>query len=124
MLPALLLALLVTQAASFVCNAQCVQRQLPGGSARGNSTMAHCHSMATTQPAATVQTAAACTHTRCAIDLLANGQGKSEVQARPFAVNAGPHQLLFVLNIASFTPAYPSPRSSIVSPPLITALRV
>jgi hypothetical protein len=124
MLPALLLALIVTQAASFVCNAQCVQRQLPGGSARGGSMMAHCHSMAATQPASTVQTAAACTHTLCAIDLLANGQGKSKVQPRPFALNAGPHRLLFSLNIASVPPAYPSPRSSIGSAPPITALRV
>jgi hypothetical protein len=123
MLPALLLALLMTQAASSVCTAQCVQNQLPVGSTGVGPAMAHCHSMRPEANGATVQTAAVCTHSVCAIDLLANPRESAPVQARSLAVNASSRGLPFGLNIPSF-PAYPSPRSSAGSSPLITALRV
>jgi len=126
MLPALLLALLMTQAASSVCTAQCVQRQLPVDSTGVGPAMTHCHSMLMVRPEAnsdTIQTAP-CTHSICAIDLLANPRERASVQARPLAVNAGSHSPLFGLNIASFTPVYPSIRSSISPSPLIAALRI
>jgi hypothetical protein len=127
MLPALLLALLMTQAASSVCTAQCVQHQLPVDSAAIAPPMTHCHSMLMARPeanGATVQTAAPCTHSICAIDLLANPRGRAPVQPRPLALNASLSAPLFDLDMASFIPAHPSPRSSIGSFPLITALRI
>lgn len=126
MLPVLLLALLMTQAASSVCTAQCVQRQLPVDSTGVAPSMTHCHSMLMARPeanGATVQTVA-CTHSVCAIDLLANPRERASVQARPLAVSADSRSPLFGLNMASFIPAYPSPRSSIGPSPLITALRI
>ena len=125
MLPALLLALLMTQGASSVCTAQCVQHQLPVDSTAVAPSMTHCHSMPMARPeanGATVQTAAPCTHSICAIDLLANPRGRAPV--RPLALNAGSSAPHFGLNIASFAPAYPLFRSSIGSLPLITALRI
>jgi hypothetical protein len=126
MLPVLLLALLMTQAASSVCTAQCVQRQLPVDSTGVAPSMTHCHSMLMARPeanGATVQTVA-CTHSVCAIDLLANPRGRAPVQPRPLALNASLSAPLFDLDMASFIPAHPSPRSSIGSFPLITALRI
>jgi hypothetical protein len=126
-LPTLLLALLMTQAASSVCTAQCVQHQPPVDSTGVGSAVTHCHSMLMARSeanGATIQTAAPCTHSVCAIDLLANTRERTPVQPRPLAVNAGPHSPHFGLNIASFTPAYSSPRSSISPSPLITALRI
>ena len=126
-LPALLLALLMTQAASSVCTAQCVQHQLPAGSNGVVPAMTHCYSMRMDRPeanGATIQTAAPCTHSVCAIDLLANPRGRAPVQPRPLDLNASLGAPHFGLNIASFAPAYPLFRSSIGSLPLITALRV
>jgi hypothetical protein len=126
MLPALLLALVMTQAASSVCTAQCVQHQLPVDSTVAPS-MTHCHSMPMARPeanGATVQTASLCTHSICAIDLLANPRERAPVQTRLLAINAGSSASLFGLNLASFIPAYPSPRSIMGSSPLITALRI
>jgi len=126
MLPALLLALLMTQGASSVCVAQCVQHQLPVDSTGVGPSMTHCHSMPMVRPEAnsdTLQTAP-CTHSICAIDLLANPRERTPVQPRPLVLNASLSAPHFGLNIASFTPAYPSFRSSISPSPLITALRI
>jgi hypothetical protein len=121
-LPVLLLVLLVTQAASSVCGAQCVQHQLPNPTAGSAHVMAHCHSMLHPDTAA-IQTCPAGAHSLCAIDLLVNKQEKA---AGPLVIHAGgrPDILLPGLNPASFPPVVPSPRSSPGSSPLITALRV
>jgi hypothetical protein len=127
MLPALLFALLITQGASSVCIAQCVQHQLPVDSTGVGPAMTHCHSMLMARPesnSATLQTAASCTHSICAIDLLASPRGRAPVQPRPLAMNASLRAPHFGPNLASFTPVYPALRSSIGSSPLITALRV
>jgi hypothetical protein len=115
----LLLALLVTQTASFVCSAQCVQHQLGTHGA-----MAHCHSML--QPdlnAAAVQTCPAGASSFCVADLLAKRQEKT---APPPVIHAEwrPGTLVLGLYIAKFPPAYPPLRSGIGDPPLITPLRV
>src|ERR1700689_4314829 len=74
-LPVLLLVLLLTQAASTVCGAQCVQHELPNPSSHA---MAHCHSMQ--QPESNGPALKTCqtgTHAICVIDLQANSQGKT-----------------------------------------------
>jgi hypothetical protein len=120
----LLLALLVTQAASSVCSTQCLQRQMGTPSAGHDPVMTNCHSMV--QPTATGAAADSCppqTSSVCVIDLLANKQGKT---AAPPSIQADwhPDTLLSGLNIASPAPADPGLRSSIGHPPLITPLRV
>jgi hypothetical protein len=120
-LPVLLLLLLMTQAASMVCGAQCVQHQIPHPSAHA---MAHCHSMLQPEAnGAVLQTCPASTHAFCAIDLLANSQGKT---ASPLLLQAdGRPEVLFPgLDISQFTSASHLLRSSTGSSPLITALRV
>jgi hypothetical protein len=116
----LLLVLLVTQAASSVCSAQCMQHQLAGH----DSAMADCHSMV--QPAATGTAVQSCppqTYSVCVIDLLVNRQGKT---AAPLSVQADwhPDTLLPGLTIALSASVDPGLRSSVGHPPLITPLRV
>jgi len=118
-LPVLLLVLLMTQAASTVCGAQCVQHQLPNPSAH---VMAHCHSML--QPefnGPVLQTCQTGTHAICAVDLLANTQGKTASPLVPHA-NVGSGALL--PNLPQFVSSSHLFRSSTGSSPLITALRV
>jgi hypothetical protein len=118
----LVLALLVTQTGSFVCNALCVQHQLGGRTAGHNAAMTHCHSMPqSAAPGASVQTCPA--HSLCVVDILANSQGKTVdpllIQAHP-----GPDGLLPGFVIPAVILFYAVPRSSVSDPPLITPLRV
>jgi hypothetical protein len=113
-LSALLFVLLITQAASSICGAQCVQHNLPGASAHG------CHDMQKPH-GAVVQTCPSAAHSFCAIDLLASSQNKSLVLERSLVAQTNQ---LSALSIATFTPAYPPLRSSPGSAPRITALRV
>jgi hypothetical protein len=115
----LVLALLLTQAASTMCTAQCVQRQLPQIST-------HCHSMLHACPhatSATVETGA-CNSSLCGMDLLAGNQDRSLAQQRPLAVYSDSYDPLPGLDITSLPQASASPRSSFGGPPMITALRV
>jgi hypothetical protein len=119
---ALLLVLLVTQAASSVCSTQCMQHQLGTPSANHNQAMADCHSMA--QPLGpALQSCPTKTYSVCVIDLLANRQGKT---VAPPSVQADrqPDTLLPTQNLVASTPADPGLRSSVGHPPLITPLRV
>ena len=115
----LVVALLLTQAASTVCTAQCVQRLLPESSP-------HCHSMLHVCPhpnRAPVVSAGACGSSSCGMDLLAGNQDRSRAQHRPPALNT----ISNVLSIRSgdaFPQASASLRSSVGGPPVITALRV
>ncbi len=119
-MPVLLLVLLMTQAASTVCGAQCVQHQLPNPSA---PVMAHCHSML--QPESNgleLQTCQTGTHAICAVDLPANTQVKTATLLVLFAdVRSG--ALLPNQNVPQFASSSEL-RSSTGSSPLITALRV
>jgi len=120
-LPVLLLVLLMTQAASTVCGAQCVQHQFPNPSAH---VMAHCHSMQ--QPESNgpnLETCPTGTHAICAVDLLANTQGKTASLLVPLAdIRSG--ALLPSRNVPQFVSASHHLRSSTNSSPLITPLRV
>lgn len=120
-LPALVLALLMTQAASTVCGAQCVQHQFPNPSAH---LMAHCPSMQQPEPnGPTLRTCQTGTHATCAVDVLANTQGKTASLLVPLAdVRSGAH--LPSQNVPQFVSASHHLRSSTHSSPLITALRV
>jgi hypothetical protein len=120
-LPVLLLVLLLTQAASTVCGAQCVQHQLPNPTTHG---MAHCHSMQ--QPESNGPALDSCetgTHASCVIDLQANRQGKTAprivLYATICAESVLPHQ-----NFPDFETNTRLLRSSTNPTPLITALRV
>jgi hypothetical protein len=120
-LPVLLLVLLVTQAASTVCGAQCVQHQVPNPSAH---MMAHCHAMQPpTSNAPELQTCQTGTHAICVVDLQANTQGKI---ASPLVLHADVRSS--VLLPGQSIPRFISPshllRSSTDSSPPITALRV
>jgi hypothetical protein len=116
----LVLALLLTQAASSVCTAQCVQRQVP-------ETSTHCHSMLHAcqhANSATVETAGACNSSSCGMDLLAGNQDRSLSLQRPLAVYKDSYGSLPGLEIASFPQACAPLRSCVGGPPMITALRV
>ena len=125
LLPALLLVLLVTQAASSVCGAQCIQHQLPASSVGNAHAMVHCHSMLQPPQAngAALQTCPDPAHSFCAIDLLANIRG-TNVGSLLIHADRRTDALLHNPSIASLTPANPSPRSSAGFSLLITALRV
>jgi hypothetical protein len=119
---ALLLILLVTQAASSVCSTQCLQRQMGTPSPGHNQAMADCHSMA--QPVGpAVRSCPPKTYSICVVDLLANRQAKT---VAPLSVHADQHPdtLLPTPNIVASAPADPGLRSSVGHPPLITPLRV
>jgi hypothetical protein len=116
----LMLALLVTQAASFVCGAQCLQHQ------RASSTgaaMTHCHAMQPSSKGILAQTCPPSATSFCVIDLLANSQQKTLVPPTIHA-NAGPVTLLPGLTVAARTPVFPGFRSSVGDPPPLTPLRV
>jgi len=116
---ALVLALLLTQAASTVCTAQCLQQQLPESST-------HCHSMlhaCSHANSATVETTRACNSSVCGMELLAGEQDRSLAQ-RPLAVYSDSYGSLPGLDIASFPQVPASLRSNVGGPPMITALRV
>ena len=120
-LPLLLFVLILTQTASTVCGAQCVQHHLPNPATHA---MAHCHSMQ--QPESNppaLQTCQTGTHAICVIDLQAHTQGK-----------AAPRLMLHAtLRAEAVLPCQTSPhfetttrlfRSSTNHTPLITSLRV
>jgi hypothetical protein len=120
-LPLLLLVLLMTQAASTVCGAQCVQHQFPNPSAHA---MAHCHAMQHPESTGSeLQTCQTGTHAICVADLQANTQGKT---ASPLALHADVRSgaILPGQNIPRFLSTSHLLRSSTHSSPLITALRV
>jgi hypothetical protein len=118
---ALLFALLLTQAASSVCGAQCVEHQLPNSPAA--HAMNHCRSMMNTPSStdgATLQTCRPCAHSYCAVDLLANSHAKTEV----LVSSTTPTGTLLRLQDESSAPALLPLRSSPGSSPPITALRL
>jgi hypothetical protein len=116
---ALILALLLTQAASFVCGAQCLQHQQSSRTA----VMNHCHAMHSSSKGITAQTCPPNATSFCVTDLLANNQQKTLVQPT-IRADARPTALLPVLTVAARTPVFPRLRSTIGDPPLITPLRV
>ena len=119
---ALLLLLILTQAASTVCAAQCMQHQLGTPSANQNQAMADCHSMA--QPVGpALQSCPPKNYSICVVDLLANRQGKT---IAPLSVQADRHPdtHLPAKNTVASAPADHGVRSSVGHPPLITPLRV
>jgi hypothetical protein len=118
---ALLFALLVTQAASSVCGAQCVEHQLPSSSS--DHAMNHCRSMMIASPAAAgsaVQTCLPGVLSSCAVDLLANNQAKAVV----LVSSPAPTGTLLSLRSESSPPLLLPLRSSPGSSPRITALRI
>jgi hypothetical protein len=115
---ALLLALLLTQAASSVCDAQCLQRQQ-----RRHAAMTHCHAMQQPADGVAAQTCTPTANSFCATDLLANNQEKTLVQST-IHVDASPVGALTVPNTPSHTPVPTHLRSTIGDPPLLTPLRV
>jgi hypothetical protein len=116
----LTLALLATQAASFVCGAQCLQHEQPN---QAPAAMTHCHSMLPSANHPAAQTCPPVATSFCVIDLLANNQQKTMVHPTIDA-NARPTTLLPVLTIPARTRVFTQLRSSIGDPPLITPLRV
>jgi hypothetical protein len=116
----LMLALLVTQAASFVCGAQCLQHQQ---ASRTAAAMTHCPAMHPSLKGITVQTGPPTATSFCVTDLLANSQEKTllhpTIDGNTHAINPVPS-----LNIPARPLAFPPRRSAIGDPPLITPLRV
>ena len=103
---AVLLALLVSQAASSVCAVQCVE----------HPAMPHCHAMS--HGGALLKNCS--TGGICAVDLLVNRQQETAV---PTAIHV---DFLFSVFLPSLSPAsFTHARQSSVSPPpLVTALRI
>jgi hypothetical protein len=116
----LILALLITQAASFVCGALCLQHQQPNPTA---AQITHCHAMHPSPKGIKAQTCPPTAASFCVIDLLANNQQKTLVQPT-IQADAGPTVLLPIFTLAPSTPVFPMLRSTIGDPPLITPLRV
>jgi len=115
----LMFALLVTQAASFVCGAQCLQHQQPNGT---TAAMTHCHAMHPSTKGIAGQSCPSTATSLCVIDLLANNQQNTLVQP---SISADAHPtLLPVLTVSPRTTAFPPQRSTIGDPPLLTPLRV
>ena len=104
---AVLLALLVSQAASSVCAVQCAQ----------HPAMAHCHAMSHGDPAAVKN---CLTGGICAVDLLVNRQQETAAPS-VFQVHVRSAVFLPSMAPAAFTHAR---RSSVSPPPLVTALRI
>lgn len=115
----LLLALLVTQSASFVCGAQCLQHHQAGPKA---GEMTHCEAMHEPSTGITAQTCPLTATSFCVADLLANNQQK--ILAQPTNHDEPPATSLPVLTVAGPTPLFPLLRSSIGDPPLLTPLRI
>jgi hypothetical protein len=103
---AVLLALLVSQAASSVCAVQCVE----------HPAMPHCHAMSHGGGALLKN----CSTGICTVDLLVNRQQES---AGPTGIHIDVRSDVFLPSLApaSFTHAR---RSSVSPPPLVTALRI
>jgi hypothetical protein len=114
----LMLSLLVTQAASFVCGAQCLQHHQLSRTA-----MTHCQAMHPSSKTITTQTCPSSATSFCAIDLLADNQQKNLAPPTIHPV-ARLVTLLPVLTVAAQTPVFPPLRSTKGDPPLITPLRV
>jgi hypothetical protein len=121
MVALLSLALLMSQAATSVCGAQCAQHSSGIHPSHQGPAMAHCHAVPQSS-GASVQTCPAAA-SFCATDLLMNGQEKTAsqqlVQAGSLIGPAQPGS-----TIASVSQVFLSIRSSLGSPPLITTLRV
>jgi hypothetical protein len=115
----LILALFLTQAASFVCGAQCLQHQ----QSSRTPVMNHCQAMHPSSKGITAQTCPSSATSFCVIDLLANNQQKTLVQPS-ISADARPATLFPVLTVAARTPVFPLLRSTIGDPPLLTPLRV
>jgi hypothetical protein len=116
----LMFALLVTQAASFVCGAQCLQHQQPN---RAAAAMTHCHEMHPSSNGITAQTCPPAATSFCVTDLLANSQEKTLIHPTIHA-STRPTNLLPSLNPPARTPIFSPQRSTIGDPPLITPLRI
>jgi hypothetical protein len=116
----MMFALLVTQAASFVCGAQCLQHQQPSGTA---AAMTHCDAMHPSSNGPAAQTCPPSATSFCVIDLLANGQHKNLLHPTIDA-NTRPTGLVPSLNLPARRTAFPPQRSTIGHPPLLTPLRV
>src|ERR1700722_17233930 len=101
-------ALIVTQAASFVCGAQCLQHQQPSRTA---APMTHCEAMHSSSKGITTQTCPPSATSFCVIDLLANNQQKKLAQPT-IPADARPAPLLPVLTVAARTPVFPPLRST------------
>lgn len=104
---AVLLALLVSQAASSICAVQCVEHPV----------MPHCHAMSHGGGALVKNCS---TGGICDVDLLVNRQQET---AAPTAIHVDVRSDVFLpsLPATSFTHAR---RSSVSPPPLVTALRI
>ena len=112
-LSALLLVLLITQAGSSICGAQCIQHTLPNVSTHS------CHEMQSPQ-GPSLQTCSAAVHALCTIDLLENNQTKPLLMERSL-LQALPQ--LYLITTAWFSPTrHALPTCS--SPPLLTPLRI
>jgi hypothetical protein len=116
----LMFALLVTQAASFVCGAQCLQHQQPNGTA---AAMTHCHAIHPSTMGITGQTCPSTAAAFCVIDLLTNSQHKNLLHPTVDA-NTRPADLVPSLNLPTRITAFPPQRSTIGDQPLLTPLRV
>jgi hypothetical protein len=120
MLLLLLLVLLMTQAASSVCGAQCVQHQIPNPSAHG---MAHCDSMQESESnGLALEACPAGVHSICAIDLQVNTKAET---TSPLVLHADvcATALASDQDVPQPSPT-PHQRSTTGSAPPITALRV
>jgi hypothetical protein len=115
---ALLLALLVTQAASVVCTAQCLQHQQH---TQTSAATGHCHAMQPSSNNPAAQTCPATATSFCVTDLLANDQQKTSLQP---TVQAIAPILLPFLTTTPRTLTLLQPRSTVGDPPLITPLRL
>jgi hypothetical protein len=116
----LLFALLLTQAASFVCGAQCLQHLQPTQTV-GEKT--HCHPMHPSANTPAAQTCPPAAASFCVTDLLAANQQKTSAPPTIHAAEP-PTALLPILTITARTRVFPQLRSTIGDPPLITPLRV
>jgi hypothetical protein len=102
-----LLALLVSQAASSVCAVQCVQ----------HPAMPHCHAMSHGGGPLVKNCS---TGAICAVDLLVNRQQET---AGPTSIHVDFHSDVFLPSSAP-APLTHARRSSVSPPPLVTALRI
>ena len=103
---AVLLALLVSQAASSVCAVQCVE----------HPAMPHCHAMSHGGGALLKN----CSTGICTVDLLANRQ---QDVAGPTGIHIDVRSDVFLPSLLA-TSLTPARRSSVSPPPLVTALRI
>jgi hypothetical protein len=114
----MLLALVWTQAATAICSAQCAE-----SSSASSPAMAHCQAMQTEQSQCASLEGCPASHSICAVDLLADSQGKVPT-APTSSADLGSHNLAPVPTSADASVAIVPLRSSIGSPPLITPIRV